>query len=105
MNLSDMNEWEIFVTEGFDEELKKMDTHVKEWYEKVRLQLKENPYSGKPLGFRWFREKKLEGWRIYYLISQQHQRVLLVTIGDKKDQSHAIAEIRANREHYFSLLN
>ncbi len=64
-----------------------------EWVSKIILQLKINPYTGKPLGTNWFREKKFEGKRLYYLIFEQKQKVLLVAYGDKKEQSDIIAEV------------
>ena len=42
-------------------------------------QLVENPYVGKPLGFRWFREKKLGKYRIYYLIYEDLRAVYIIT--------------------------
>lgn len=59
-----MPEWEIIISERLFEELNKLDQNVITWFEKIKEQIRQNPYHGKQLRFRWFREKKLEGMRL-----------------------------------------
>ncbi len=57
-----MVKYEIYTTEEFDRDFNKLDKHIRDQMEKALEQLEENPYVGKPLGYRFFREKKIEGY-------------------------------------------
>ena len=54
----------------------------------------ENLYVGNPLNVRWFREKRIEKYRIYYLIYEDLRSVFMVAISEKKDQQKVINTIR-----------
>lgn len=62
--------------------------------DKIREQLKINPYVGKPLGYRFFREKRVDGKRLYFLIYEDIVLVLVVAISDKKAQQATINAIK-----------
>ena len=51
---------------------------------KFEQSLKEQAFSGKPLGYRFFREKKFNGKRILFLVYEEYKCVFLVTITGKK---------------------
>ena len=63
-----MAAFSVFVTQTFQSKLLKQDKKFKAWVEKVFDQLAVNPFSGKPLGAKWFREKKFENFRVYFLV-------------------------------------
>ena len=68
-------------------------------------QLELNPLQvGKPLGFKWFREKKFNGNRLYYLVYEEWQAVLLVGMSTKKDQSNTISKIRSMIPEYHTFV-
>ena len=73
--------------------------------EKKLLKLKEDPYQGKPLGYEWFRELKLNGKRIYFLIYDKTQKIGLVAISDKNTQQATIDEIKSKLKEYEELFN
>lgn len=52
--------------------------------------LEVNPFVGKPLGSRTFREMKLDKFRIYYKILEEEIIVLLLSVSDKKSQDGTI---------------
>ncbi len=55
---------------------------------------------GKPLSYPFFREKKFNGNRLYFLIYEEWKTVLLVSIGVKKTQPETIEQIKQNlNEH------
>ena len=56
-------------------------------------QLKENPYVGDHIRYKFFREKRLREKRMYYLIYDHLSAVLLVAFGGKKSQQDTIDEI------------
>ena len=71
----------IDIQEGFKKQISKL--------------LSENPYSGKPLGYKFFREKKIKKWRIYYLIYDQYLVLYFINVSDKKLQQSTIDKIKS----------
>ncbi|MBU1111692.1 MAG: type II toxin-antitoxin system RelE/ParE family toxin [archaeon] len=92
--------YQIFTTEEFDKRYKKLDKSIKNEVAKEIDQLEENPYSGKPLGYKFFREKKVRNYRFYYLIYDGYVVVFVITISTKKDQQDAIDKIKRLIPYY-----
>ena len=90
----------VYRTEIFSKKLNSFSEDFKEQIDLIEEQLKENPYVGKPLGVRWFREKKLDVFRMYYLIYEDLQAVYIITLSGKKDQQKIINTIRLFLEQY-----
>ena len=67
-------------------------------------QLKGEPYSGKQLGYEFFREKKFDGKRVLFLVYEEHQIVFMITITDKSAQQSDIDMIKANLDVYRDIL-
>jgi len=86
--------YQIFTTKKFDKQFSKLDHQVQREIENEIDQLESNPYSGKSLGYKFFREKKIKGYRIYYLIYEEHVVVFVITLSGKKDQQKAIDTIK-----------
>lgn len=61
-----------------------------------------NPHVGKPLDYKWFREKRLDGYRMYYLIYENLKSVYIIALSDKKDQQKTINTIRLFLHKYKS---
>ncbi|MEK6902980.1 MAG: hypothetical protein AABX02_05340 [archaeon] len=56
---------------------------------------------GKPLaGYWFFREKKMNGNRLYFLVYREWKTVLLVDVGHKKIQQKIISEILIQLENH-----
>jgi len=83
----------IFVTQTFQSKLLKCDKKFGGWVEKVFDQLAINPFAGKPLGVKWFREKKFENFRVYFLVFEDKRSVYVVNLSTKKDQQRIINSI------------
>ncbi len=96
----------VFRTEKFDKEFarqfSKEEQRQVENFEKK--QLVENPDVGKPLGYRFFREKKVGGKRVYFLIYEDIKAVLIVAVSDKKAQQETIDDIRSRLEDYHGVV-
>ncbi|HLC31926.1 MAG TPA: hypothetical protein VJK51_04620 [Candidatus Nanoarchaeia archaeon] len=60
--------YRVFRSKNYEEKLNKIDTSEKERVLKFEQSLKQQPYSGKPLGYKFFREKKFNGKRMIFLI-------------------------------------
>ena len=64
-----------------------------EQIKKIIRQLKETHNVGKPLGYPFFREKKIGKYGVYFLVYEDIDTVLLITISDKKTQQGTIDNI------------
>ena len=87
--------YKIHITEEFDKEFEKLDNSLKLQISNEIDQLELNPYVGKPLGYKFFREKKVKGYRFYFLIYDQYVVVFIIALSDKKDQQEVIDKIKA----------
>jgi len=96
--------YQIFETETFSKLHEAMETVEQGWVDKIKQQLIENPKTGKPLRFDWFREKKFGDKRMYYLIYTDISKVLLVSFGSKKEQQQIINHIIANKDRYRKII-
>lgn len=86
-----MNGWILFQTVGFEKKFNKLiPKNLRLSVQKQILKLADDPFTGKPLGFKFFREKKFDKWRIYYLIYGDLVVVYFVSISDKKMQQKEI---------------
>ena len=86
--------YKIYTTEKFDKDFQKLDNSLRKRISKEIDQLETNPHVGKPLGYSFFREKKVLNYRIYYLIYEEFVIVFVVALSDKKDQQEKINAIR-----------
>ena len=94
--------YRVFKTREFDSDFEKLEKPEKERVLKFLAQLSEKGGSvGKPLsGLPFFREKKFEGNRLYYLIYENFCVVLAVAISNKKAQRATINAILAKLAYY-----
>jgi mRNA-degrading endonuclease RelE of RelBE toxin-antitoxin system len=86
--------YKIFHSARFDRELAKFNLDFQKRVDKIEEQLVKNPYVGDPLNVKWFREKKIEKYRVYYIIYEDLESVFMVAISEKKDQQKVINTIR-----------
>ena len=82
--------WKVITTNDFREDLFKLDNSLASRILKEVDQLKSNPFRGKPLGYKFFREKKVRNYRFYYLIFKEKVLVLIVSLSSKKNQQFVI---------------
>ena len=86
-------DWLIISSGHFDKKVHKYQIPEKR-IAAICQELKENQYSGKPLGYSFLREKRYEDKRLYYLVYENIRVVLLVSISDKKTQQETIDAIK-----------
>src|SRR3990167_7900297 len=55
-----MSYYGVYTTKGFDEEVDKLEKIEQERINKLFPKLKENPYVGDPLRYKFFREKRIK---------------------------------------------
>ena len=92
--------YKIFTTDEFDKRYKKLDNQLQREIAKEIDQLEENPYSGKPLSYKFFREKKVMNYRVYYLIYEELIVVFVITMSTKREQQDAIDKIKTLIPYY-----
>ncbi len=83
--------YKVYHSKTFDKELKKYPKEFNDWLGKIENQLAEKPLNvGDQLRVPWFREKKHDKFRAYYLIYEELEAVYLIAISNKKDQQKTI---------------
>jgi len=93
----------MFIVIGTDTYIKELEKWPKADQDaaiKIPSQLAENPYVGKPLGYPFLREKKIGGRRVYYLVYDELNLVLLVATSEKKDQQATITHIKLQLDEF-----
>jgi mRNA-degrading endonuclease RelE of RelBE toxin-antitoxin system len=95
-----MDKFRVFRSEHYKGKLLKLDKSEGNRVRKFEQGLKDQPFSGKPLGYKFFREKKFNGKRILFLVYEEHKSVFLITITDKKAQQYEIDLIKTNLDVY-----
>ena len=90
----------IYTTRSFEKEIEKLTKDEQERIRKMFLQLKDNPYVGDQLQYRNLREKRINEKRVYYLVYDNLQAVLVVAISRKKNQQATINHIIYNFDEY-----
>lgn len=95
-----MDKYAVYRTPIFNQKIEDFSESFKEMIDGFEEQLTTSPYVGKPLGFRWFREKKLGKYRMYYLIYEDLKAVYIITLSDKKDQQKIINTIKLFLDRY-----
>jgi mRNA-degrading endonuclease RelE of RelBE toxin-antitoxin system len=97
--------YKVYTTEEFDKNFNRMDESDKMRVRKILNQLKENGDSaGKPLRFPYFREKKFESKRLYFLVYKDYMVILAVAISDKKTQQETIDAIVSELKNYKEII-
>ena len=92
--------YKIYTTEEFDKDFNKLDKSIRDQIKKEIDKLEDNPYEGKPLGYKFFREKKIKNYRFYFLVYEEYVVVFVISISNKKDQQEAIDKIKILIPYY-----
>ena len=90
----------VYTTDSFEKEVANISVSDREIIQKMFLKLKENPYVGDQIRYRFFREKRVREKRIYYLIYDDLSAVLVVALGGKKAQQETIDEVIRDLSEY-----
>ncbi len=96
--------YNVYTIETFDRKLRKLSKAEQHKIQKIFLQLKENPYVGDQLRIKILREKRLKEKRLYYLVFDDLNTVLVVGISDKKTQQKTIDYIIKYVDEYRNYL-
>ncbi len=94
----------VLSTKEFDTWERLLPKDYQEQIQGFIKELKQNYNTGKPLGYPFFREKKMGKYRLYFLIYEDMDTVLLVTISDKNAQQDTIDNIKVQLDYYKQLI-
>ena len=101
-----MIKWIIEQTELFENKFQKLiPRNIQPEVKKQILKLAENPFNSKPLGNKFFREKKIKKWRIYFLVYQDKLVICFVDLSDKKTQQKIINEVKLKFKFLKEIIN
>lgn len=92
--------FKVIGTDTYSKEIGKWPKAYKEAAGSIPKNLAENPFSGKPLGYPFLREKRIKEKRVYYLVYEELNLVLLVAVSGKKEQQATIDHIREQLDEY-----
>ncbi len=95
-----MRKYKIYHSYKFDRLIEKLDKSILDRLDKIEDQLVDNPYTGDPIDVTWFREKRFNKYRFYYLIYEDLGSVFMVGISVKKDQQKVINTIKLLLEFF-----
>ena len=90
----------VFRTNWYEKKLKKLSLFDQKQVERIEQELKKSPFDGKPLGYKFFREKKFKDKRLIFLVYESHKAIFLITITGKKMQQKVIDLIKSNLDLY-----
>ncbi len=99
-----MDDYDVYTTENFDEQFRKLTIEEQKRVKKIYLQLKEYPYVGDQLRYKFLREKRLKEKRIYYLVYDDLKTVLVVALSTKKTQQETINRIIKYLDEYYKYI-
>ena len=100
-----MNMFRGFRSDWYDKKFIKLSKFEQERISKIEQDLKTSPYAGKPLGYKFFLEKYIDGKRLLFLVYEEYKVIFFITITDKKAQQHEIDLIKANLDVYKERIN
>ncbi|MFH1181337.1 MAG: hypothetical protein V1702_00085 [Candidatus Woesearchaeota archaeon] len=90
----------VLSTQEFDTWEKLLPKDYQRQIQNFINRLKEGHDTGKPLGYPFFKEKKIDKYRIYFLVYEDIDTVLLITVSDKKAQQQTIDRIKKDLDYY-----
>jgi len=95
----------VYTTKEFDDNFSSLDESEKIRVRKILNQLKENGDNvGKSLRYPYFREKKFESKRLYFLVYEDYMVILAIAISDKKTQQETIDRIVLELKNYRDII-
>ena len=87
-----MPKYQSFATDTFKKIYNSLDKGEQDWIQKIKLSLQES-ITGDILRYSWFREKKYQNKRLYFIVDENTKRILLLSFASKKDQQKIIDNI------------
>ena len=93
LSTKEFDTWERLLPKDLQKEI---ETFIKD--------LKKGSKIGQSMGFPFFKEKRIDGRRVYFLTYEDMDTVLLITISDKKAQQDTIDRVKKDLTYYNKLI-
>lgn len=94
----------VLSTKEFDTWERLLPKDLKKEIEDFIKELKKGVKTGQPVGYPFFKEKRIDGRHIYFLVYEDIDTILLITISDKKAQQDTINRIKRDLDRYSALI-
>ena len=87
--------FKVYRTAEFEKLMNKLLTKEEQKrVENIEQEISEKGFTGDTLGFKFLREKRISGKRVYFLVYEDLKSALMVSISDKKAQQETIDKIK-----------
>ena len=86
--------FKVYRTGEFERLMKKLSKEDLMRVAKVEDEISQTGFTGKPLGFKFLREKRISEKRLYFLVYEEFKAALMVSLSDKKTQQDTIDKIK-----------
>ncbi|MBS3103228.1 hypothetical protein J4458_07335 [Candidatus Woesearchaeota archaeon] len=87
--------FKVYRTAEFEKLMNKLLTKEEQKrVENIEEEISEKGFTGDTLGFKFLREKRISGKRVYFLVYEDLKSALMVSISDKKAQQETIDKIK-----------
>src|SRR3989344_1415729 len=93
LSTKEFDTWERLLPKDLQKEI---ETFIKD--------RKKGSKIGQSMGFPFFKEKRIDGRRVYFLTYEDMDTVLLITISDKKAQQDTIDRVKKDLTYYNKLI-
>tara|TARA_Y100000310_G_C20563048_1_gene754028 strand:- start:422 stop:739 length:318 start_codon:yes stop_codon:yes gene_type:complete len=90
----------VIGTETYNDEISKWSKADRAQADRLPEKLAENPIQGDSCGYPFLREKRIDGHRVYFLIYDDLELVLLVATSGKKDQQATIDYLKKQLDSF-----
>ena len=95
----------VYRTAEFEKLIKKFLTKEEQsQLENIEGEISEKSLTGSPLSFKFLREKRISGKRVYFLVYEDLKAALMVSSSDKKTQQETIDKIRVYLPEFRNLM-
>lgn len=81
----------IYRTVEFKKCYLRLNLHIRKQVDASVSTIVKAPFSGRHIRYKYFREKRIGPYRLYYLVLEKH--LVLLNIGHKNNQKHDIESI------------
>ncbi len=87
--------FKVYRTGEFERLMNKLLTKEEQTrIDKIENEISEKGFTGKPLGYDYLREKRINGKRAYFLVYEEFKAALMVSLSGKNTQQETIDKIK-----------
>ena len=97
--------FKVFRLQEFERRMNKFLTKEEQIrVDKIEDEIAKNGFTGNPLSFKFLREKRIDGKRIYFLVYEDLKCALIISVSNKKTQQETIDAIKSRLPEYYDVV-